>query len=149
MNDRKKSPENNEPPSELEKYRLLSAAGNEDTTALQGILAVRPDAVRWKVSDMETTALMIAARDGRLDSIRLLVAAGADVNAQDGHGKTPLGWAMQDANNYKAAKLLKELGARLDVPDYWSKTPEQGFKDITQIKVLSPLRFKPPKGPSV
>lgn len=153
MTDSRKLPENDterpDPPSELEKYRLLSAAGNPDISALQAILDARPDAACWKVSDMDVTGLMIAAREGNLDGIRVLAAAGADFNAQDGHGKTALGWAMQDPDNYRAAKLLKELGARLDIPDYWSKTPEEGFKDMTQIKVLKPLRLKLPKGRSI
>lgn len=39
------------------------------------------------------TPLSVAAREGRLDAVRLLTTKGADVNAEEGGGNTPLFWA--------------------------------------------------------
>ncbi|PVD24361.1 hypothetical protein C0Q70_14842 [Pomacea canaliculata] len=56
------------------------------------------------------TALMCAARDGRLDVVQLLVDSGAQVEQEDSRGWTALSWAVQ--RNQKAViKLLLAKGA--------------------------------------
>ena len=56
------------------------------------------------------TPLLYAARDGRLESARLLVDAGANVEAKDANGITPL--LMAIANNHiDVARFLIEQGA--------------------------------------
>ena len=57
------------------------------------------------------TLVMYAARNGRSDAIRLLVAAGADVNAKEKlRGTTALMWAAEQRHP-AAVKALVELGA--------------------------------------
>ena len=57
------------------------------------------------------TALHYAAEAGDLETCRMLIARGADVNAQGGGGwGTPLHWAMRSAS-YEMCVLLIENGA--------------------------------------
>ena len=68
------------------------------------------------------TALLYAARDGRLDSARMLVAAKADVNQADANGITPLLMAITN-NHLDVAKFLLEKGANPNAADWWGRTP--------------------------
>jgi len=56
------------------------------------------------------TALMIAAAEGHLDSVRLLVEAGSDLNVVDAEGSTALTLARSNGN-LDVAALLAEAGA--------------------------------------
>jgi ankyrin repeat protein len=56
------------------------------------------------------TALVFAAREGDMDSARLLLEAGADVNQTTQYGWTPLLTAVQN-RSYKLAAMLLEHGA--------------------------------------
>jgi ankyrin repeat protein len=64
--------------------------------------------------------LTSAAEDGRVDSLRLLVGLGFDVNGKAGrpwpHDTAPLWWAAH-AGQLDAVKLLVELGADVHAPD--------------------------------
>jgi cytohesin len=60
------------------------------------------------------TVLMTAARTGDLDSVRLLLSHGADVNASERwHGQTALMWAAIE-NQADVVKVLIEAGAEID-----------------------------------
>jgi ankyrin repeat protein len=66
--------------------------------------------------------LLYAARDGRLESARILVTAGADVNQTDANGITPL--IMAIANNHvDLARFLMEHGADIHASDWYGRTP--------------------------
>jgi ankyrin repeat protein len=56
------------------------------------------------------TALMIAAAEGHLDSVRLLIEAGSDLNVVDAEGSTALSLARSNGN-LDVAALLAESGA--------------------------------------
>ena len=56
------------------------------------------------------TALMAAARAGRVDVARALIKAGADVNVKDNEGGTALSRAV-DGGHSEVARLLKQAGA--------------------------------------
>jgi ankyrin repeat protein len=65
--------------------------------------------------------LLYAARDGRIESVRLLLDAGADINQADANGITPLVMAL--ANNHpEAALLLVERGADVRATDWYGRT---------------------------
>jgi ankyrin repeat protein len=68
------------------------------------------------------TALMFAAREGDAESARLLVAAGADVNAVAGDGKDALGLAIFNGN-YELASLLVDSRASVNREDTQGFTP--------------------------
>ena len=68
------------------------------------------------------TPLLYAARDGRLESARLLVAAGANLHETDPNGITPL--LMAIANDHmNVAHFAIEQGAHVNVVDWYGRTP--------------------------
>jgi uncharacterized protein len=68
------------------------------------------------------TPLLYAARDGRLDIARLLVAAKADVQQADVNGITPL--LMSITNNHlDVAQFLLQNAAAPNAADWWGRTP--------------------------
>ena len=68
------------------------------------------------------TPLMFASRDGGLDLVRILVGAGADVDAVAGDGKTALALAIFNGN-YDVASFLVENKADVNKPDAQRFTP--------------------------
>ena len=60
--------------------------------------------------DTQWTALMIAAKSGRLSIARVLLSAGADINAVGSYGKTALTLAA-DAGQGEMVRLLLDYGA--------------------------------------
>jgi ankyrin repeat protein/beta-lactamase regulating signal transducer with metallopeptidase domain len=57
------------------------------------------------------TPLHIASQKGRAEMARLLIAAGAEVNAKDNQGRTPLSYAEGRYECRKVAELLRAHGA--------------------------------------
>jgi len=68
------------------------------------------------------TPLLFAAREGDLASARILLDAGADVNALTGDGKGPLGLAIF-SGNYELASFLIDRHANVNQPDAQGFTP--------------------------
>ena len=80
--------------------------GFEGTTPV----ASKPDQSAEEYASGLLTPLMFAAREGDVESARLLVAAGADVNAIDGDGKDVLGLAIFNGNYELASFLIDKPG---------------------------------------
>jgi ankyrin repeat protein len=74
----------------------------KDRFGLEGVLTILPKG-NW-------SALMYAARDGAPDATRALLDAGAQINAQDPDGTTPLVRAIWNSH-YDTAKVLLDRGA--------------------------------------
>jgi ankyrin repeat protein len=68
------------------------------------------------------TPLMLAAREGDVESARLLIAAGADVNAIAADGKDALGLAIFNGN-YDTASLLIDNKSKVNQADTQGFTP--------------------------
>lgn len=66
---------------------------------------------------LRRTPLMIASAEGHLDIVKFLVKSGADINAKDVTGHTPLFWA--DFKGYdKVQEYLESLGAECSVEGF-------------------------------
>ena len=68
------------------------------------------------------TALVLAAREGELESVKLLVENGADVNQVTEYGWTPLLTATNN-RHYGLARYLIERGANPNIPNKGGWTP--------------------------
>jgi ankyrin repeat protein len=66
--------------------------------------------------------LLYAARDGRLEVAKLLLAKKADINQTDANAITPLIMAIVN-NRVAVAKLLIEQGADIHASDWYGRTP--------------------------
>jgi ankyrin repeat protein len=66
--------------------------------------------------------LLYAARDGRLDIVKVLLAAKADVNQVDANGITPLVDAITN-NHVDVARYLIDHGADVHASDWYGRTP--------------------------
>ncbi len=88
---------------------LRHAAGSGDMPALRSALERRP-LIDARDADGRS-ALMLAVLHGRGDAVDELLAAGADPNAADVHGTTPLQAALDGAQADIAA-ALRRAGAR-------------------------------------
>lgn len=89
---------------------LLESAAMGDSKRVEAALqrGANPDTRDF---DQGATPLILAARNGNVDTLRTLVKGGADVNLRDGAG-SPLFWACL-ASQEAAAKYLRGVGAKL------------------------------------
>ena len=81
-----------------------------------------PDRGRRAEAKGGMTPLLYAARDGRLEAARSLLAAGADVELADANGIRPLLMAALN-NNLDVARLLLDKGANVNADDFWGRSP--------------------------
>lgn len=83
-------------------------------------------AMRANVEDRGTkgdcTPLMEAASAGHVDIVKLLLAHGADVNAESSSGHTPLMWACAQGHEAVVTALL-EGGAKVEAHNENGHTP--------------------------
>jgi ankyrin repeat protein len=97
--------------------RLLILIRNNDLVSLKAAIA-QGVGVNAR-ADRNTTPLMYAAAFGSLDSLQVLQAAGADVNAQNAFGATALMWAVTEPAK---VRLLLEHGADVNAKSSTGRT---------------------------
>jgi ankyrin repeat protein len=85
-------------------------------------VAPQPDQAAEEFASGWLTPVMFAAREGDLESARLLVAAGADVNATASDGKDALGLAIFNGN-YELASFFIDSKANVNQADTQGFTP--------------------------
>jgi len=78
--------------------------------------------------------LLYAARDGRLESARILAAAGADINQADPNGITPLLMAITN-NHMDVARFAIDHGAEIDIADWYGRTPLWAAVEVRNMDV--------------
>ena len=69
-------------------------------------------------------ALLNAAREENIEAVKQHLAAGADVNAKDDDGKTPLDWAEKETADRPNTKAVKKETADL-LRKHGGKTGEE------------------------
>jgi ankyrin repeat protein len=86
----------------------------------------------------EMTALLYAARDGRIEMARTLIAANANVNQVEANGISPLLMAITN-NHIDVARLLLDHGADVNADvnasDWWGRTPLWAAVDLRDLEV--------------
>ena len=85
------------------------------------------------------TALMYAADNGNVDSVRFLLDKGADIEARNEEGYTPLIYAAWSGHN-STAKLLLDRGANVNARNRRGYTPlilaaHNGFADVACLLI--------------
>lgn len=98
---------------------LLAAAEMGDEVMVRLLLLASRVDVNQKVGAHQKTALHAAAFAGDLQVLHLLLNDGAEVNAVDADGATPLCYAAME-NNVCAMRLLLYKGAKLEGGGAWS-----------------------------
>jgi ankyrin repeat protein len=83
------------------------------------------------------TPLIYAAREGRVEEAKLLVAAGAKLETTDANQMTPLITAIVN-NKLDAARYLVEAGADINAVDWYGETPLWAAVDIRNLEVNGP-----------
>ena len=84
------------------------SAPSPETTPVEPVAeAATPEPPTAKVPDI---SIHIAAMQGNLEAVKQHIAAGADVNAKDVNGYTPLDWAIFNKDTETAALLRKHGG---------------------------------------
>jgi ankyrin repeat protein len=82
------------------------------------------------------TPLLFAARDGSLEAARVVIEAGADLNAADPNGMTPLMMAITNGQ-IRVAQLLIDKGADVRAADWYGRTPLWAAVEIRNLDVRS------------
>jgi ankyrin len=82
------------------------------------------------------TPLLFAARDGNLDAAKLLVEAGARINAPDPNGITPLIMAITNTH-VAVAQFLAEQGADVKMADWYGRTPLWAAVEMRNLDMRS------------
>ncbi|HEV2495655.1 MAG TPA: ankyrin repeat domain-containing protein [Terriglobia bacterium] len=107
------------PPPDPRATRLMEALREGDHRAFQKLLSADPKAANLH-GPGGSTPLMYAALYGDADSVRRLLASGADPNAHNDVGATALMWAVGDLEK---TRLLVERGADVNSRSDGARTP--------------------------
>ena len=121
-------------------FTFLCKSGN--TQGLRAALAQDQEFVNRPLDDDGETPLMKAAeKTWAPEIIQVLLAAGANVNAQDHDGETPLMYAMDsDDANIDIVKALLNAGASVNARDRKGRTPlMHALKEHARPEVINSL----------
>ena len=97
---------------------VIAAVRSRDRATLEKLIAADP-ALVTSTDAAGSTPLHHAAGFGTLDSLTLLIDKGADVNAKNRRGSTPLFWALHDEAK---VRLLVSRGAAVKIKQVEGRT---------------------------
>ena len=97
-------------PSESVEGQLFAAAEYGDTAKLRALLHTHPDKLNARNQPYEHTLLHVAAQNGRLDAVGLLIDRGLDPNTREkGDNTYPMHWAAA-AGHLDVVRRLADAG---------------------------------------
>ncbi len=114
---------------------LIAATRSQDLTRLRKMVAANRRLVRGQDAG-GSTPLHHAAAFGNVGAIHVLLKAGADVNARNNRGATPLHWSAADAEK---TRLLLDKGARINTQTETGRTAlylaasQSGREDVVRV----------------
>ncbi len=116
--------------------QIMNAACSGDKETIQTLLQQDISLANIKDQGIQTTPLHCAAHRGFLDIVRLLLDAGADVNAVEGNfsHSMPLHWAAT-GGHLEVTQLLVDRGAQLEVKDNWYNLTPVGWATIIKLSL--------------
>ena len=116
---------------------LLIAAAHNTPDVVRFLLTAGAN-VNWRDGYDGETPLMAAVDGGSLETARLLLAAGADVQITDDRGRSAL-WRAAGAYNTGFIMMLADHGAEIDAPDTSGMTPLMHAADLCAEWNITPL----------
>jgi ankyrin repeat protein len=117
------------------KEELLELCRAGDAVGLEELLRGQPGVdIEQRTTSLGRTGLWLAAHAGDLDCVRLLLEAGAKVNAPDADDYSPLAPACR-GGFVECASLLIAHGADVHDPRIILMTAEVGFTDVMQLLI--------------
>lgn len=124
-------------PSWYEVEEFCAAAKRNDTAAVQSMLDMNGPVLINSNDSAGDTALTWASWYGNLDTMKLLLDYGADINLRGVNGKTPLAWAAE-AGRKEAVAMLLDRGADASIKDNDGNTPleiarNRAHKDVVDL----------------
>lgn len=104
-------------------YKFLEAVKKKDGEKVEQMLADgSPNLINTADLTSGDTALHIVTQRRDLTWLEFLIGKGADVNARNGKGQTPLVMAC-NLNWVEGVELLVNVGAKVDIPSSTGETP--------------------------
>jgi ankyrin repeat protein len=98
--------------------------GDENGNTSAAVLQARTFISNANRADQNgVTPLMTALKTGNDSEVDALLYSGADVNAKDGDGWTPLMYAVRYQNNEKFVSMLIQKGAQIRVQNVYNASP--------------------------
>lgn len=100
----------------------FSLAKMADVESLRNYLIKRPKEINYR-SPMGMTPLHGACWVGHVDSVRLLLSLGANVDAEDIDGDTPLNWAASHGHLSCVKEMIETGGAKINTKNKEGNSP--------------------------
>jgi ankyrin repeat protein len=107
--------------SPLDAQSVFDAAREGDLEAVTALVTADPERVR-ETGDSDRTALHVAAAYGHDSVVMFLLDSGADIDAREEDGETPLHYATW-RSRLETGRLLIERGADIEIRNNWGRTP--------------------------
>lgn len=130
---------------------LFEAIRRQDDDELTAAIAAGEDVNALDPSDPQRRTVMhFAAMFGRAPAIKRMAAAGANVNAQDAGGSTPLLLAIMASGTGNAhvsphaldnAQALLDAGATIDLPRTWGTFTTSPLHEAARVGNLAAVRW--------
>jgi ankyrin repeat protein len=93
---------------------LMHAVYNKDKTEVEKILRERPDIINFVNSNTGTSALWMASAQGHIETIKILLAAGADLTNKNKEGLTPADVAGKMGHKSAAEIILSYVSKTIE-----------------------------------